>query len=386
MAEPSHFAIIGANITGLTLALALAKLNYRVSLIDQSKPSLPTGTPPTRTVALNPASEKLLTQLGLWETLGPQATPICAMHLWDEEAHTLDLSCESIGTTHLAHVLPNVAIQQELHRACQQQTQITQYLGKQPTRLDNTTQGVRIELDKKDTLAADFVVGADGQRSWVRAHTRLTGKHHDYQHTAIVTTIRTTTPHDYTARQAFLSTGPIGLLPLADPHTMSLIWSIDTPRATALVGMTDTAFLAKLNAALGKKINVTDLLSPRHSLPLTQHHARGYYEKRAVLIGDAAHHLHPLAGQGANLGFADIQALLTALMQYPNLNNLQALRAYQRQRRWANQLMLTTVKQIHHTFTRESWVQQTVRQYAMKQANRYHWLKKLAMHYAGGAD
>lgn len=386
MAEPYHFAIIGANITGLTLALALAKLNYHVSLIDRSKPSLPTGTTPTRTVALNPASEKLLTQLGLWEKLGPQATPICAMHLWDEEAHTLDLSCESIGTTHLAQVLPNVAIQQELHRACQQYTQITRYLGKQPTRLNNTTQGVRIELDEKEILTADFVVGADGQRSWVRAHTRLTGKHHDFHHTAIVATIRTTPPHDYTARQAFLSTGPIGLLPLADPHAMSLIWSIDTPRATALMAMTEADFLVQLNAALEHTLIVTDLLSPRHSLPLSQHHARGYYEKRAVLIGDAAHHLHPLAGQGANLGFADIQALLTALMQYPNLNNLQALRAYQRQRRWANQLMLTTVKQIHHIFTRESWVQKTVRQYAMEQANRCHWLKKLAMHYAGSAD
>lgn len=385
MAEPYHFAIIGANITGLTLALALAKLNYRVSLIDRSKPSLPTDAPPTRTVALNPASEKLLTQLGLWETLRSQATPICAMHLWDEEAHTLDLSCESIGSTHLAHVVPNAAIQQALYAACEHSPQITLYLGKQPSKLDNTAKGVHIELDQQERLAADFVVGADGQHSWVRSHTLLAGKRHDYHHTALVSTIRTTTPHDYTARQAFLSTGPIGLLPLADPHTMSLIWSIDTPRATALMAMTEADFLVQLNTALGKKLSVTDLLSPRHSLPLSQHHARGYYEKRAVLIGDAAHHLHPLAGQGANLGFADIQALLTALMQHPDLSNQQALRAYQRQRRWQNQLMLSIVKQIHDAFTCESSVRQTMAQYAMEQANRCHWLKKLAMHYASGA-
>jgi 2-octaprenylphenol hydroxylase len=167
----------------------------------------------------------------------------------------------------------------------------------------------RVQLDSGEVVETGLVVGADGAQSAVRRLAPLSMEVWDYHQKAIVCTVRTARPHDATARQIFLKTGPLALLPLPDPHLCSIVWSATHERADVIMQLDDVAFRRELADAFGDALGAVDWADRRFAFPLVARHAERYTLPGLALIGDAAHNIHPLAGQGVNLGFLDAAVL-----------------------------------------------------------------------------
>jgi 2-octaprenylphenol hydroxylase len=170
-----------------------------------------------------------------------------------------------------------------------------------------------------------------------------------------VATVRTAASHENTARQKFLATGPLAFLPLSEPHTCSIVWSADTPRARELMALDATAFLAELQAAFGDPLGAVESVGARAALPLALSHANEYVHERVALVGDSAHTVHPLAGQGVNLGFLDAamlaEVLLAAVEKQQDFGAFHVLRRYERARKADNLSMVALTGGFRYLFS-----------------------------------
>ena len=211
-----------------------------------------------------------------------------------------------------------------------------------------TDQGWQIHCESGEAFSAPLTVGADGARSRVRSLTAMPSRQWSYEQSAIVGTIALRTPHQDTCWQAFLDTGPLALLPLADDDKVAMVWSLDQAKHESVVALNDEAFLAQLNRALAGDAPEAMALGPRVSFPLMQCHAVDYVDEGLVLVADAAHSIHPLAGQGMNLGLSDVRVLAQELAN-ANASGLPvsspvALKRYQRQRKTENLAMMAAME------------------------------------------
>jgi 2-octaprenylphenol hydroxylase len=333
-------AMAGAGTAAL-IAATPATQELRVALVEPRPVTLPAADAPLdiRVSALSRASQQLLELTGAWAAVAARAAPYQRMVVWEERQDpegpdALAFDAAELGEPDLGHIGENLTIQAALSARAQAQGVLL--LGADLATLEWTRDAVRIGLGDGREFSAGLVVGADGADSAVRRHAGIEARSRDYGQRAVVAHLASERPHAATARQRFLDTGPLALLPLADGRS-SLVWSTLPGRAEELTECPEAEFADRVTEAsagvLGRLVTTT----PRASFPLRLLHARRYAAHRVALVGDAAHTVHPLAGQGINLAFLDAAALVdvlgAALAAGDDPGELPVLRRYERWRK-----------------------------------------------------
>ncbi len=362
MSERAEVAIVGGGIVGATLALLLAtraRIEASRILIVEPNPAAPPapGAPfELRVAAISPGNRAMLGELGVWALLdAARIASYDRMVIWHESVppdspDVLRFDAAEGGETDLGSIVENNALQAQLLARCMAQGVRVQGSSLQVLHID--ADGAQLDLGAM-RCRAELVVGADGAASAVRTMLALPTDRSDYGQRAIVATVRGERTHQHTAWQRFLSTGPLALLPLPD-GSCSIVWSAVDERAKELLALTPEDFEAQLTAASAGVLGSLRLTSARAAFPLRRLAAQQYVAQRAVLVGDAAHVIHPLAGQGVNQGLEDAVALADALSQRPRRESVgatAALQRYARERRAGNALMAAMVDGLDRLFT-----------------------------------
>jgi 2-octaprenylphenol hydroxylase len=350
MSASADVAVVGAGVAGACMAALLvrhARLDpARVVLIGNApEPIVPAAPPELRVAAVSRSSEHILRAAGAWQRLDPaRLCPYQRMRVWHESASpdgpaALRFDAADIGEPNLGYI----AEMSVLTRACLDSFSAAggTLVGAELERLAIQESAAELSV-AGTTLSARLVIGADGADSSVRRQAGINTHVRDFRQLAIVASVRSERPHDATAWQRFLHSGPLALLPLFDGSS-SIVWSLDLPLAQQLLACDAHQFERELQEAAARVLGAMQLASARASFPLRSADAASYIAPRCALIGDAAHVIHPLAGQGANLGLLDAAALCESVAAAPgmreDLGALRVLRRYERQRRTHNRLM-----------------------------------------------
>ena len=399
----THFdiVIVGAGIAGSAMAALLAinkaTEHLRIALIDTNAlervsvdkiPRESVSDFDSRVSALTLASEDILKNTGAWTYLNLE--DYCSytdMQVWDGEGTgTVHFNGLDVQQSHLGMIIENKKIATAFLMATKQHSQVT-LLGQtkvvdlqEPTS-DNPK--ACIILDTNQQLTASLVIGADGALSRIRSLADFKTREWDYQQSAIVATVKTGLPHKKTAWQCFTSVGPLAFLPLHSEvdfeQFCSIVWSVDNTKAQELYALGDNDFCAALTDAFEGRLGDVSACSSRQMFPLKQRHATDYTKNNVVLIGDAAHTIHPLAGQGINLGLQDALVLSQELgrlceRQLP-LGGI-GLKRYQRRRKGDNLAMMAAMEGFKRLFSEESLFIRAIRGSGMSWFDESRALKK----------
>jgi 2-octaprenylphenol hydroxylase len=348
--SPLDLIIIGGGMVGAAFGCACAERGLDTAIIDGQPPerAWPAAQVDLRVSALSRASQRILTRLGAWPRMVELGlSPYREMVVWDAVGGAeIRFDSADLGEPDLGHIVENRVTRLALWERLEQAETVRLLSPAGVQSLDIDRRGATVRLDDGRVLRAPLVVGADGRDSLVRTTLEIDIRAADYAQRAIVANVEVGHWHRETAWQRFLPTGPLAFLPLADGRC-SIVWSADEGRADALLGLDDTAFIAELEQAFQRRLGPIIAVGPRAAFPLRRQHALDYVRPRAALIGDAAHSIHPLAGQGVNLGLLDCAALVDALdharSRRRDLGSLATLRRYERARRADNTAMLTAM-------------------------------------------
>jgi 2-octaprenylphenol hydroxylase len=349
-------AIVGAGIAGQTLALGLAQADFSVVVIDAAKlGSEPATDFSPRVSAISKASEQIFRKLGAWEHI-QRMQAYSAMHVWEDQSFgEIHFSATENQLDNLGHIIENNVLTQALFEAGRHLPNLT-VLEEQRIQSFNEGDGQQlIQLESGQMVICKLLVGADGGNSFVRRQAKFAVTSWDYDHTAIVANIKTQEAHQLVARQAFTPSGPLAFLPLSEPNTCSIVWSQDTDVAESLLAMNEEAFCQSLQVALDNQLGKCELITPRFHYPLKMQYAQQWVSDGIVLVGDAAHTIHPLAGQGANLGLLDVASLVQTLSDLKAANKpfhtQKALRAYERWRKAEATKVIATMEGFKRMFS-----------------------------------
>lgn len=386
-----NIIIVGGGMVGLVLAKALADNNFKIAVVESSNREATWNSQvfDTRVSAITRASQNILGAIGAWKNIeAMRISPFREMHVWDATGDgVIHFDCAEIGENCLGHIVENSVIQSALFQLCQEQENVSWFTGIKPVQMNIDSQHAQLQLDNGETLIADLIVGADGGNSWVRKMAEINIDSTDYKQTAIVATVKTEFGHKETAWQRFLPTGPLAFLPLTDGYS-SIVWSTTPEQAEALVVMDDGNFCEELARSFDHKLgNITDT-SKRAKFPLRSQHAKKYVKDRLALVGDAAHTIHPLAGQGVNLGFADaaslVEVLADARLKRRDFGNYHTLRRYERWRKGENLTMLTAMTGFKTLFGNENPVITTLRNFGLNLTDSMTPVKNIIIRQAMG--
>lgn len=340
MMQSVDIAIVGGGMVGLALAAAFKESDLRIAVIEAHVPdSQLESLPDIRVSALSRSSETILRNLGTWSGITQRrAAPYSAMEVWEQDSFArIEFSAQQLAQPDLGHIVENRVIQLALLEQVEKQANVSLYMPAQCQSLAMGESEAWLTLDNGQSLTAKLVVGADGANSWVRRQLDIPLTHWDYGHSAVVATVKTQQPHEKIARQIFTSQGPLAFLPLGDPHLSSIVWSTDPNRANRLVSLSDDEFNKVLAAEFDTRLGLCEVVSERQAYPLKMRYARDFVLDRIALVGDAAHTIHPLAGQGVNLGLLDAASLAQEIHQLwrqgQDIGARRSLRNYERWRK-----------------------------------------------------
>jgi 2-octaprenylphenol hydroxylase len=393
-------AIVGGGPVGACAAALLAHAatataaGLRVALIEPNVPVPPTaGAPPdARVVAISRASEALLTSAGAWAGVaGPRICAYERMRIWHESvaadgAGALVFDAADVGEPNLGFIVESRLLQTALLAAFSAAG--GHLVSAQFSSLAIDADGVSIATSR-GALRARLVVGADGAHSAVRTAAGLAAEVRDYRQTAIVATVATARPHGLTAWQRFMKNGTLALLPLFD-GTSSIVWSADEPQAAALTAASAADFARELDRASDLALGATRLVSERVSFPLRRLTAPRYVAQRVALVGDAAHVVHPLAGQGVNLGLLDAGALAqevaAAVARREDPGSLGVLRTYERWRKSEVAVMAASIDAFDRLLAHGSGPLARLAQHGLAWVNRSQELRRFFIRRALGVS
>jgi len=353
--------VVGGGMVGAVLACACLDKGWRIGLVEAREPrrSWPAGEIDLRVSALNHASRRVLERLGVWDRMVRLGvSPYREMHVWDAvSGSSIHFDSAELGEPDLGHIVENRVTRLALWERLEQAQDVTLLCPAELDRLELTTAAACLDLKDGRRLDARLLVGADGRDSQVRGHAGIATQGRLYDQRAIVANVQLHEWHRETAWQRFLPTGPLAFLPLRDGRC-SIVWSVTESKAQALLELDEAHFRAELEAASDGRLGPIGTVGPRAGFGLGSQHAEHYVEPRLALIGDAAHSIHPLAGQGVNLGLLDAATLSAALDEVRNrqrdIGGLWTLRRYERARRGDNQLMLTAMDGFERLFSNAS--------------------------------
>lgn len=361
--------IAGGGMVGLAVACGLQGSRLRVAVLEQNVPDQGGGDTASavRVSAINAASERLLEHLGVWPAI--QAQHVAGYHsleVWERDSFGhITFNEVPLGAQYLGYIIENKVINQALRQQAERQNNITLLA---PARLQQVVFGdseAFVTLDNGDMMSTRLLVAADGANSWLRNKADIPLTFWDYEHHALVATVRTEQAHGQVARQVFHGHGILAFLPLADPHLCSIVWSLPPQDAHRLQTVADTVFNQQLAMAFDMRLGCCHQVSERYVFPLMARYARQFAAHRLVLAGDAAHTIHPLAGQGVNLGFMDAACLTGELkrlhQQGKDIGEHLYLRRYERSRKYHAAKMLAGMQGFRTLFAGQNPVKKLVR-------------------------
>jgi 2-octaprenyl-3-methyl-6-methoxy-1,4-benzoquinol hydroxylase/2-octaprenylphenol hydroxylase len=383
-------AVVGGGMVGAATALALARAGFDTVLLEARAPTpwQPQDEVDLRVVGLAPSSIALLDDLGVWPSIREaRAAAYAHMHVWDAASGAvIDFDAAAEGRRELGFIVENNLVQWMLwqaleaagvRRACPSAVQSFE------AREDH----VRLQLADGETLSAALLVAADGSASPLRQLTGIGTRGRDYAQRAVVAHVHTERSHESTAWQRFLPDGPLALLPLADGRS-SLVWSLPDDQAQRVLALDDAAFCDALGVASDFRLGRVTGTTARASFPLKLQLAERYQADRFVLLGDAAHAVHPLAGQGVNLGLRDVaelrDTLLAARAAGRDIGAAHVLRRYARRRRSADTLDALGFDALARAYAWQSSPLVAARSAGIRLLDRLTPLKRLLSGHAAG--
>ncbi|HBU8852716.1 FAD-dependent 2-octaprenylphenol hydroxylase [Citrobacter sp. Cs237] len=387
-------AIVGGGMVGLAVACGLQGSGLRVAVLEQREPQplAADAAPALRVSAINAASEKLLSRLGVWsEIVSHRVSCYHGMEVWDKDSFgRITFDDKSMGYSHLGHIVENAVIHDALWQKARQSSDITLLA---PAELQQVAWGENeafLTLKDGTMLTARLVIGADGAHSWLRNKADIPLTFWDYRHHALVATIRTEEAHGAVARQVFHGDGILAFLPLSDPHLCSIVWSLSPEEAERMQQADEAAFNQALTIAFDNCLGLCRVESERQAFPLIGRYARQFAAHRLALVGDAAHTIHPLAGQGVNLGFMDAAELIEELKrlhrQGKDIGQYLYLRRYERSRKHSAALMLAGMQGFRELFAGENPAKKMLRDIGLKLADTLPGVKPQLIRQAMGLN
>jgi 2-octaprenylphenol hydroxylase len=389
--KSKHYDVIiaGGGITGLTLACLLRDTGLRIAVIDQHEPAPCEKEYALRVSAINRASIRVFNAAGAFDRMQQmRVSPFREMHVWDSTGvGQIHFDSAELGLDTLGYIIENNVIQLALLEAVKQADTIDWLC---PARIDSlqlAAEVKRVRLVDGGELTAQLVVGADGARSAVRNAMGIELVRKSYQQQAIVCTVATEYDHQQTAWQCFLPTGPLAFLPLAD-GSCSIVWSLDESRVEQMTALDDGAFAEILEQSFEYRLGAVKTVSARAVFSLGHGHVNQYVQQGLALIGDAAHNIHPLAGQGANLGIMDAaclaEVIADALQAKRQWSALHTLRKYERTRKGDNRLMEAAMTGFKHLFGNDNPLLSEVRNTGLNLVDHAGPIKQLFINQALG--
>lgn len=385
--------IVGGGMVGLGLAAALKGSALKVAVVEGQLPAPELGeAPDNRVSALSLASQRILQGVGAWDGIAARRLQgYEKMQVWEQDSFGhIDFDAASLRQSALGHIVENRVIQLALLDALKGANNIQLLTPARAQSLQVGEAGAVLLLEDGGALSAKLVVAADGAHSWVRRQADIPLTSWDYGHHALVATVRCAEPHEAVARQIFTPEGPLAFLPLWQPDLCSIVWSVPAARAEALCGCDDEQFNRQLTAAFDGRLGLCKVEGARGAIPLTARYARDFARERLVLVGDAAHTIHPLAGQGVNLGLLDAAALAEQILHNhragADIGLLANLRGVERWRKSEAARMLAAMEGLKRLFGGSNPLKKLVRGVGLRAVDGLGPLKQRVIRAAMGLD
>ena len=374
-------AIIGGGMVGLALAASLRNSPVKIAVIEGFPEKEPIEQLSNRVSAINLASEKMLQELGIWQSLlDLRATAYNKMDVWEKDSFAqIQFDTQSLGLSHLGHIIENHLIQNQLWQQVQAQKNV-EIITALPQHLGLTESNGILSTNDGQMLSAKLIVGADGANSWLRKQADIPLIFRDYGHHALVCNVKTTEPHENCARQIFAKDSILAFLPLHQQNLCSIVWSLPPQQATALLNAEQDEFNKVLSVAFDNRLGLCEVQGERKTVPLTARYARSFAKNRIALVGDAAHTIHPLAGLGVNLGFQDAIALAQEISKNLELGvdigEYRYLRHYERWRKTEAVKMLVAMQGLKDLFNGDNPLKKLVRGIGLSTTNHLGFVKE----------
>lgn len=354
MSQHFDVLVIGGGIVGLTAALAMAQRHYTVAVIDAGTLMVNTDKSDLRVYAINKASKMLLSELGVWQHLDDaRVAPYNKMHVWDGVSGAyIDFDSRSIAEPNLGAIIEESILKQALLRRISSESKINLFPQSVIDEVCHLERSIKIS-GQNTAWEGQLLMIADGANSPMRHKLKVDVTSWSYEQQALVATVNSEKSHQNTAFQVFHPDGPLAFLPLSNLNQCSIVWSTHADNAMRLKLLDDNEFSRELTKAFGGQLGQIKVESDRHQFPLQMRHVKQYAGHRWLLLGDAAHTIHPLAGLGLNVGLADVKSWLTCLeMGKGELISKKVLGAYQRERKhsvWQIILLMEGFKRLFGT-------------------------------------
>jgi ubiquinone biosynthesis UbiH/UbiF/VisC/COQ6 family hydroxylase len=378
-------AIVGGGLVGASLAAALRHSGLSLAVLENHPAPIPGAAWDNRIYAISPGSRAFLEQCGAWPLLDARRiAPVEAMRVFGDSGAELDFTAYQAGVVELACTLESCALHHALWQVLQQQDNLTLLRPADCQALAVDTTQASITLTDGRTLHAKLVVGADGRDSWVRKQAGLTAAPVDYQQHGVVANFRCALPHRNIAHQWFLNDGILALLPLPEQQ-VSMVWSTSPEHAARLCTLQPEALCLEVATAAHHLLGELQLVTPPAGFPLRMLTLPHTIAPRIVLIGDAAHNMHPLAGQGVNAGFRDARQLAEILLARGAQTDCGAeklLRRYERKRKEDICSLQAVTFGLKHLFNNSNPLLRALRNSGLAMTNRVAPIKKLLMQHA----
>ena len=382
--------VVGSGLVGASLALALESAGLNLALIEAQppQPGADAADWDSRVYAISPGSAAFLARCGVWQELDmTRVSRVEAMRVFGDDGRSeLDFSAYDAGLRELALIVENRELQRVLWGALKRAQHVAVMAPATCKALTLAAQAAQLELSDGRVLSSRLIVGADGADSWVRAQTAIAVETRRYHQTAVVANFAITRPHRGTAYQWFRHDGVLALLPLPGER-VSMVWSTREEDAARLIEFAREDLVAQVAAASNGVVGELQLITPAAAFPLRLQRVRQLALPRLALIGDAAHNVHPLAGQGVNLGFRDARQLAQVLMErgsQTDCGDYRLLRRYERARREDIAAMQFATYSLQRLFNNEIAGLASLRNCGLRLMNRQAQLKNLLVQHAVG--